>query len=190
MANAAYRLSSVRNLNKQRILFDTNIWLLINGVNQGAPQDKIDDYSYAFTELLQNENEILVNDYVIGEYANRSAKLAFDLFCQSTGEQNTSHNFKRIRKTVDFRPEMDEIQASCLDMVRDCTYLGATVRCDIDRVINEFQQGLLDFTDLVLEQFCKDENAWLMTDDGDFADSSLTLITRNPHILRKAQRVI
>ncbi|MGU3467758.1 hypothetical protein ACLBXO_23205 [Methylobacterium sp. C33D] len=186
MRSKAYRIAAANVISRQRILFDTNIWIFINGVNQGADQNKVNNYSAAYSDLLRNDNEILVTDYVISEFANRCIKIAYDLHCQSKGILTDPRQFKNVRKSVDFEPAMDEIRQNCLDLTRDCTYIPAGGHCVIDNVINEFYEGNLDFTDIVLRDFCSKEQAFFMTDDGDFYDCGLTIITGNPYILRNS----
>ncbi|MDP4022044.1 hypothetical protein Q8W71_05380 [Methylobacterium sp. NEAU 140] len=182
----AYQISNAGKISGARILFDTNIWIFINGVNQGADQNKVNDYSAAYNDLLRNGNEILVTDYVVSEFANRCIKIAYELHCQAQGIRPDPREFKKVRKSAAFEPAMDEIRQNCLDLTRDCTYISAAGHCTIDDVINEFYSGKLDFTDIVLREFCAKEQALFMTDDGDFSDCGLTMITANKYILRNS----
>lgn len=186
MSDKAYRVGSSSAISRKRILFDTNIWIFINGVNQGADQEKVDGYSAAYSDLLRNDNEIIVTDYVISEFANRCVKIAYDLHCQDAGIKPDPREFKRVRKSAAFEAAMDEIRLNCLDLTRDCTYCPSGECFKIEDVVNEFYSGKLDFTDIVLREFCKREEAIFMTDDGDFKGSGLTMITSNPYILRNA----
>jgi hypothetical protein len=168
-----------------KVLFDTNIWIIINGFCGSSPGRKLSAYSNAYKQLLQKNNKIIVNDYVLGEFSNRCARFEWELAKKNDPAVGT---FKSYRQSPQFLPKMELVRDTCLSIVSDCEYVrvGRT-ECDIVQVIKDFCLGKLDFSDLVLTQHCVHENFYLMTDDGDFCDSGLRLITANQSLIKNVK---
>ena len=59
-------------ISKKRVLFDTNIWIFINGFGANSAQHRADIYSDAYAALIKNENTIVLNDYVLAEFFSKS----------------------------------------------------------------------------------------------------------------------
>jgi len=53
------------SISGRRVLFDTNIWLFLNGYSNEA-RHKANIYSEAHKRLIENGNVIVVNDYLFG----------------------------------------------------------------------------------------------------------------------------
>lgn len=167
----------------RKVLFDTNIWLLLNGFSNSAKK-KSDVYSEAHKVLLQNDNTIVINDYVIGEFCNRSCKLEYESHKNASNDPNAFPYFKEYRKSSDFQPVMESVRDTCLNLIEECEFLpvhGGQYK--ITDVLGRYCDGTLDFTDLILADYCSAETMILMTDDADFAGCGLEVITANRRLL-------
>lgn len=166
----------------RKILFDTNIWIAIDG---NDPRPHHANYSNFFGDVMKSDNTLVTNDYVISEYLNRSCKIQYLL--KYKGEQDPWRFYKARRKAGDLKSFMDDVRDICHDILRDCEFENAiTSVCPIGDHITENAQGLLDFSDIVIREHCARMDYVLVSDDGDFADCGLELVTSNPHILRTA----
>jgi hypothetical protein len=178
--------SDLKEVEGKRILFDANIWIMVEGFSASANQHKVNLYSSAYG-LLRQKNQILINDYVLGEFCNRCAKLEFDAHVAALELPAGSFQpqFKRFRQTPEFAGAMESVRDTCLNLLDDCVFVPAAAgEYHIDELLNEFCAGRLDFSDLVLREFCRKQDAMLMTDDADFAGCDLTLITANKWLLK------
>lgn len=179
------KLIDARNIPEcegKKILFDTNIWLLIEGYSNEA-KHRSAIYSAAYKAMLQRGAKIVTNDYVIGEFFNRSAKIEYDTALRDMEDERPS--FKAYRCKPDFRDKMEGIRDTCLNIIDDCEFVSVSGgHYDIADVLGECSAGLIDFTDKILKDFCTKENAWLLTDDADFADCGITIVTANPRLLK------
>jgi predicted nucleic acid-binding protein len=170
------------SLASENVLFDTNIWIFIEGFcGSGARQTDI--YSNAYSRLLKQNNTIFVNDYVLGEFSNRCSRYEYDLL---KGADASLPSYKRYRRSSDFRPVMESIRDTCLHILEDCEYLSVgKSECDLERVMEEFHLGEIDFSDLMLANHCCQEKLYLMTDDMDFQGRGVPIITANKRLLTK-----
>lgn len=167
----------------KKVLFDANIWIIINGFCGEGPGAKLSVYSGAYKQLIVKKNKVVVNDYVLSEFTNRCARFEYEL---AKSSDPSIGSFKSYRQSADFVPTMESVRDTCLNLIDDCEFIrvGRT-ELDVIRVINEASRGKLDFTDLVLMQQCLHEDLYLMTDDFDFFGTGLRLITANKKMARK-----
>ena len=158
------------------VLFDTNIWIFVEGFcGSGARQTDI--YSNAYSRLLKQNNTIFVNDYVLGEFSNRCSRYEYDLLKDA---DPLLPSYKKYRRSQEFRPVMESVRDTCLHILEDCEYLAVgKSECDLERVIKEFHFGEIDFSDLMLVNHCCQEKLYLMTDDWDFQNRGVSIITAN-----------
>jgi hypothetical protein len=184
MENEIFDAAAI-SIEGKKVLFDANIWIIINAFCGHGPGYKLDVYSNAYKQLLVRDNTIVVNDYVLGEFINRCAR--FEHILAKEGNPSIG-SFKVYRQSTDFVSTMDSLRDTCLNMIDDCEFIrvGRT-ECDIVKAIKEFSLGKLDFSDLILAQHCIHEDLYLMTDDFDFSDSGLRLITANGKLIRKVR---
>jgi len=167
----------------RRVLFDTNIWLMVNGYSN-AVRKKSDTYSEAYSALLKNDNTVIINDYVIGEYCNRSCKIEYENHKQSSPAPDAFPHFKQYRKSQEFQSVMESVRDTCLNLIDDCEFLpvhGGQYK--ITDVLGRYCDGTLDFSDIIMADYCTSESLVLMTDDADYAGCGLEIITANRRLL-------
>lgn len=170
------------SIENSKVLFDSNIWIIINGFCGQSAGQRLSAYSNAYKQLLNRNNTIVVNDYVLGEFSNRCARFEYDLAKQAS---SSIGSFKNYRQSAQFAPTMEVVRDTCLNIIEDCEFVQVgRSECDIVRAIKDFCIGKLDFSDLILTQYCVNENFYLMTDDRDFSESGLRLITANQKLIR------
>jgi hypothetical protein len=175
-------------ISKKRVLFDTNIWIFLNGFGANSAQFRAGVYSAAYKALIANENTIVLNDYVLSEFFNRCAKMEYDLKKGELERENARvPHFKEYRRSVDFAPVLESIRDTCLNMLQDCEFISvAGHHYDIASIVSECCSACIDFTDLVLVGFCRKENLYMMTDDADYAGSGLDIISANQRMVEVA----
>jgi len=170
------------SLTSAQVLFDTNIWIFVEGFC-GSGAHQTNTYSNAYSRLLKQNNTIFVNDYVLGEFSNRCSRYEYDL---RKNADSSLPSFKRYRQSAEFRPVMESVRDTCLHILNDCEYLAVgRSECDLERVIEEFHLGKIDFSDLMLVNHCSQEKLYLMTDDRDFQGRGVSIITANRKLLKK-----
>jgi predicted nucleic acid-binding protein len=173
----------------RHVMFDTNVWFAIEGFNYSPNDYRQKIYSKLYGQIRDNENIVVINDYVIAEFFNRSLKTEYELLKESWSEAQPIPTFKKIRSTNLFSSQMETIRDTCLNIVEDCEYVpinGAS--SDISKVITESSQGNMDFSDVLLRDHCIEKGYAVVSHDFDFANCGIDLITANAKILATTKR--
>jgi hypothetical protein len=182
----------------KKVLFDTNIWLLLDGPSFGVQQQREANYSNAY-KYIKDNNTLVTNEYIMAEYCNRYVKIVYNAHLdEHENDQNEKQmtraekarnkfpSFKRYRTTVDFRDTLESARDTCLNFFEECEFIPVSTDKDsAGRFVDEFSDGLLDFSDLVLRDYCIREDLCLMTDDADFCGCDIHIITANPKVLQR-----
>lgn len=173
------------DLKGSRVVFDTNIWLLIFDFNAHSVPHKMEIYSDAYGTLLKNGNTIVVNDYILGEFCNRCTRIEYDVERSASEQPDKFPSYKEYRKTKEFRNSMEAARDTCLNIVDDHEFISIDGdHYNIREVLDRFCGGEMDFSDIILTDFCRKEDLYLMTDDRDFANSGIKLITANRRLIK------
>lgn len=167
------------------VVFDTNIWMKIEGYGSrpGDPMQGI--YSDLLRRLRNDQNVIVVNNYIIGEFFNRSCKLEYAIFCEERRERGKPEMyFKVARKEPVLLERLETVRDTCLNIIEDCLYEHLDDDgCSIGDILAESAAGGLDFTDIFLRQNCLAKGYALVTHDRDFANCGIDLVTANKALL-------
>lgn len=163
---------------ERKLLFDTNIWIAIDGVD---PRPVSGVYSDYYSSVLKSDNEIVVNDYIISEFFNRVCRLNYKMYFP---EDDKMRHFKINRKGADFRDVIESVRDSCLNMIDDCFYEPAVgVETPLMELLDVAGTGELDFTDVIILNQCKKNGYVLVTDDFDYHNCGLDIVTANRNML-------
>jgi len=162
----------------RKFMFDTNIWIAINGYNRPHLTDV---YSHYYASILSGGNEVVINDYILGELFNRCCRIEYQLHHEDDPECRL---FKRRRMSENFCASMETVRDTCLNIVDDCIYEPAVgLDYDISSCIQLAASGELDFSDVVIREHCKAKNYILVSHDSDFKNCGIELVTANSTVL-------
>ena len=179
MPNKAIAISDYAFRHKDRLLLDTNIWLLIYGPNR--PNDsRVKVYSQAFNNMIKAKSQIYIDVLVTSEFINSYVRTHVGF----KKRKNASIDFKAFRKSKSFEP----IAKSAADMMKrvlkDCRRIESEFEIlTINSIIDEYAKGKSDFNDQIIATICEKNNLKLVTDDGDFKDTGIFVLTANKKIL-------
>lgn len=165
-----YKLNEIRSFHKP-VFFDANILIYLFWPTGNQRYEK--NYARAFNQLRKNANELYLNFSVVSEVINRVARI----------EQNKSGNqelsFKKFRNSAEGEEALNDIYVLFEDVILPQFEI-------IDKSFNkeELTEFLyydqLDFNDKGIAQICRDEDLVLITNDSDFKDSELTILSGHP----------
>lgn len=174
-----WRIDRLPSLKNKKILLDTNIWIYIFCEIGGYNKYFVNIYSRAFYILLKSNNTIYTDLCILSEFINRYLKIA----CANYQErkQLPSIDYKRdYRVTKDYK----EAWATVCDIVNK-KILSRTqiINAEYDQssMAKLLQKDQLetDFNDNHLVNLCEVEDMFLMTNDADFKNANLNVITEN-----------
>lgn len=158
-----------------KLIFDTNI--LINIFYPINFNKKSDQYEKLYAKLLEKNVAIYLSSIQISEFINRCIRFKFIMY-----KKNENIDFKRdYRSTEDYRKNMEGIlDIINSDIIPNFSFIDdgfSSMNYD-----NIFKYGFsYDFNDALISEIAKRENAFLITDDIDFANygTDLKVITAN-----------
>lgn len=169
---------SSHSFSKNDLLFlDTNIWLSVYGPITYIRR-RASIYSNALRDIRTTGCSIFIDILVLSEFINAYAKWEYH---QST--QKNIH-YKNFRKSSGFISIAKDIANNVRRIINQCTYCNYNFTNErMEELLIDFENGSLDFNDQIFTEICKNEGLVLVTDDGDFKDSGLTILTANSYLL-------
>lgn len=180
MAHKAEAVASYNFNPLDKLLLDTNIWLLVYGP-QKPGNNRVAVYSQALSKILTAQSRIYIDVLIVSEFINAYARLKWNLWKAQTA---SSIEFKIFRKSVYFKPIAQDIAADVKRVLQHCTLVeNGFDSLVIDALIDEYATGDSDFNDQILAALCKKEGLKLVTDDGDFKSQGIAVITANKNLL-------
>lgn len=159
-----------------RLMFDTNIWLLLYG-----PQSPTDHraalYSAALRRILEAQSRIYIDLVVIAEFINTYARMKQRLIAPR-------QSFKAFRKSADFQTVARDIVADARNLTKQCAWTASDLELSmVDSLLDTYGLGQSDFNDQIIAANCAQQGLTLITDDSDFKDYHVAIITANQKLL-------
>ena len=165
-----------------RYILDSNIWLPILGL---ASESLSEHYNIFFGKILKEEScRILMCPLQLSEILNRllryHGKITYDKkYGNLKGGKPSFSEFYKVefRGSIDFKKKYDTI----IDDIDQYMY-GIDI-CDLSSknfsTLTDFKSGSIDFNDNYLYLLTKEQNATIITHDGDFYSLDIRVCTYN-----------
>lgn len=180
MTHKAEAVASYNFNSADKLLLDTNIWLLVYGT-QKPGDNRVAVYSQALSKILAAQSHIYIDVLIVSEFINAYARLKWNLW---KAQSASSTDFKKFRKSGEFKPIAQDIAADVKRVLKHCTRVDSGFDLlAIDTLIDEYAGGDSDFNDQILTTLCKRSGLKLVTDDGDFKGQGISVITANKRLL-------
>lgn len=182
-----------------KFFFDTNIWINIECTNaqflhqNDKKRDKYswkwDAYSWTEKSILNAKGRIYTNIPVISEFINRYLKSKLDTWIGTMKKKKKlpkNADWKKIyRNEKAYTEDVGEIIAATKRVLDTCRTTDDNYVLDnppnVSQLVEDLGQSKIDFTDLIIGEVCKREGLILVTDDIDFCNQEIPLITANPN---------
>ena len=180
MGNVIFLQLSPAPIKEERYVFDSNVWLPILGLENG----NYENYKIFFSKVIkESTNRILMCPLQVSELFNRLLRF---------------HAYKQYEKTLGTRPKFDEYYKNTYRRSQDFQdyfeslqddFLGYSAKIDLMDASLKSLEELLDFkgtnidlNDHYLYLLSHQNNATLVTADGDFADHDIKIATYNKKV--------
>ena len=179
MKNKAYDLSSYSFKSEDRILVDTNIWLYLFPAPGNPHQRYAQQYSTGFANLVSAQAQPILDPMVLSEYLNRYIRIEW-----AGNYKGTYPRFKDFRNSSDFSEVASSAKTFAKKILNFCQVHSIPAsELDLSLALADFSSGNVDFNDAILVDICKKRNLKLMTNDGDFQNGGIEVLTTNPRLL-------
>lgn len=187
MLNDIHEIASFTPMPDDTFMLDTNVLIKIFYPTLGTRNSAA--YINLYQKIRNVNAKLLISSIQLSEFVNRCIRFQFDLYRELHPEIT---NFKEhYRNTNDYQNSMNAI----IEIIANDMFPFFTKINDNFASLNE--DNLLmrcfsyDFNDAVIAEICRFQNAFLITDDRDYANylNKLKIITNNPALLMfKSQR--
>lgn len=158
----------------EQFVLDANILLYTFGPSDFRSGDRDHVYNDAMTKMIVNKCKLYMILPVLSEYIYRYLDKQLKL------NKVDKDDLKAFRKTDAYKEIAEMIAADVreiLNLVKCCnpTFENSKA-CE---VLDRFLQCTLDFNDAIIENFCISNRLTLVTNDGDFRNSDVHILTAN-----------
>lgn len=180
MNNKAYDLASYSFSSGEQVLIDTNIWLYLFPAPGDPKRPFAQQYSSAFGRLISAQARPVLDPLVLSEYLNRYCRIEWE-----GGYKAKYSNFKMFRTSSDFLSVGNSAKIFA-SKILGCCHLHPTSAKELNlkQALTDFAAGELDFNDALLVAVCQKRGIKLMTNDGDFKQGGIEVLTTNPKLLK------
>ncbi len=171
---AKYRLQDVSQLNGRNIFFDANVLIYLFWPTGQHSFEQ--NYARVFRNLLRQGNNLFVDFLVTSEVINRILRNEHQRI-------NPSQKLKDFRNSEDGKDALDDIYIIVKnDILARFNVVGKAFNSqEIESLLSVDE---LDFVDKATVTLCEENNFVLLTNDKDFRDCGLDMLTGNPHIIK------
>jgi predicted nucleic acid-binding protein len=177
---ARYSIDNIDKLKDREFFFDANILIYLFWPTGSHSWEE--SYSSIFNQLFRS-NKMIINYTVVSEVVNRVIQTEYKKYLKNEDLSRDKLSYKQYRNSEEGQGAIKDIYYLLKDTilpffdVNDAEY-------SID-VINSFLElDSLDFGDKAIEYLCRENNYILLTNDSDFKNSDIELLSSNPTILR------
>lgn len=164
-----------------RLFLDTSVWLPVYGPQADKDNNQTRFYSFAHKKIREKGCGIYLDVTVLSEFINWCARWEYN----QLPDDRRPDSFKAYRNTQEFEDVAKEITINVRKILNVSKRIESGFQdIDINSVMTDFEKGKTDFNDHIIAELCKKGDYKLVTDDGDFAEIGLTIITANRRLLR------
>ncbi len=174
-----YLLNQVNTIPNRKVFFDANVLIYLFWPSGQYNWEK--KYSRAFSLLLHQNNELYVDFLVISEIINRAHRIEYEKYLHNNNFTRQRYPYKRFRDSVEGQDALSDIYIIVKDSILTTfSVIGKSFNK------NEIQDFLitepLDFIDKAILKICSENNYVLCTNDRDYRNSNIDILTSNPAI--------
>lgn len=168
-----YKLHEISQLRNRRIFVDANVLIYLFWPTASHQWEQ--NYARAFRSLLRQGNMLYVDFSVISEIVNRVLRIEHE-------KKQPAVKLKKFRNSSDGQNTLSDIYLIVKTNI--LSHFNIT-----GRVFNqqELEQMLiideLDFVDKSTVTICRENNFVLLTNDRDFKNTDIDVLSGNPYIL-------
>jgi len=169
-----YKLHETSKIKNKKIFVDANVLIyLFWSVGKYKHEQK---YASAFKVLLKQRTQLFIDFLVVSEIINRIIKFEHQKI-------NPTQSFKAFRNSQKGRQITADIYLTIRDVIfSKFNIIGKSFsKQDIESnlVLNN-----LDFVDKAIVQICRENDFVLLTNDSDFRNTNLDILTYNYKLLK------
>jgi hypothetical protein len=179
MKNKAHDLSTYVFSSGEPLLLDANVWLFLFPAPSGKFSGFAGSYSAAFKNMLAAGSYLALDPLVLSEYLNRYCRIEWGALHKSTYP-----DFKKFRQSPDYASVGTGAAMYARSILKFCTrHDHPFSSSDVAQILTDFECGACDFNDGLFVESCRSHGWKFVTNDGDFTNGGIEVLTSNPRLL-------
>ncbi|WP_010662914.1 type II toxin-antitoxin system VapC family toxin [Marinilabilia salmonicolor] len=170
---ANYKLQDFNQLRDRDVFVDANVLIYLFWPTGQVSFEK--NYARVFNNLLRQGNKLFIDFLILSEVINRVVRIEHQKI-------NPALKFKDFRNSQDGKDVLEDIY---IIIKNDILSRFNVVERSFDKQLIEsfLIVDELDFIDKAIASVCSEQGMVLLTNDKDFKNSGLDILTGNPRIL-------
>lgn len=180
MANR-YLLNQVGTIPNRRVFFDANVLIYLFWPSGHYYWER--NYSKAFASLLRQNNELYIDFLVISEIINKTHRIEYEKHLRSNNNLTKQRfSYKNYRDSVEGQSALSDIYIIANDSILT-TFSVIGKSFNKNEIQNFLTVETLDFVDKAILKICLENDYVLCTNDRDYKNSAIDILTSNPAIV-------
>lgn len=179
MKNKAHDLATYTFSSGEKLLLDANVWLYLFPAPSGKRYKFAVSYSAALKNMMTAGAYLAMDALVLSEYLNQYCRIEW-----SALHKTTYPKFKDFRQSAAYASVGAGAAVYARSILKLCTRHDHPFSAsDVTKVLADFETGTCDFNDGLFVETCK-KNGWkFVTNDSDFTNGGIEVLTSNPRLL-------
>ena len=179
MKNRVHNLSKYVFNNNESFLLDTNIWLYLFPAPSRRSHLFEDEHCSAFKKMMECGVRLMMDVMVISEYLNAYCRIE-----KRAVPGSPSRQFKDFRNSGVSATALHGATSNARRIMKMCScHDHPFSQTDVTRILEDFEAGKEDFNDGLLAETCRIHHWKLVTNDSDFTEGGIDILTINPKLL-------
>lgn len=179
MANK-FTLKEVNKLQDRPIFFDANILIYLFWPTGRHYFET--SYAHTFSQLLKQGNALFIDFSVISEIVNRAIRSEYEKHLLKNGLTKSGLNYKDYRDSLDGQDSLRDIYLIVEEQILN--RFGVVGKIYSNDILKTFLVvDHLDFVDKSIVQICLENKFVLLTNDKDFREAGIDLLSGNTNLL-------
>lgn len=163
-------------LKSSRLLFDTNVWLRVQGYFTDSRDRRSRAYSWFYRRALEQNAAIYLPQIVVSEYVKVSLVAMSKDAGRDEGKIHTQTGYQQW--ILDVSDDLSHVARDTVRLDDDFSKLN------LDECLSHCQTNSIDFNDVLIARLCAEHSLTLVTDDADLHCCDIPIATANRKLLQ------
>lgn len=171
-----YTISEIQDLNTRRFFLDANILIYIFWPTGSHEYES--KYSKVYGALIKQGNIPFVDFLVVSEVINRIVRTEYEKHLLNNGLSKHTLPYKKYRMSPAGNQVFEDIYIIIKESILvNCNIIGKSF--SKEEILDMLSVDSLDVNDKAILDICKENDLVLITNDFDFNDTSIDILTAN-----------
>lgn len=168
-----FRCKNIGEWQSNKVFFDTNIVLSL--FTPLVLKNNANEYSRLFGDCLKNSIEMYIDTHVLSEFINKYIRYEYQIYLKINNISPLELKFKSYRSLPEGVKAMELVESIVKNRLLKRFLLARKAFVNGDIAALSFSGA--DFNDLIILEICKENALALVTDDSDFLNAEIAIIS-------------